>query len=440
MFETSDLDSAATLEGALQRRRAADRAEAELLALAAHWADLHPVITGEAEGFRVEGMERLVPLAGPGAPEVAEFAPAELAATLGLSTYAGQRLVGDALELRHRLPRLWARIQGGSLQAWRGRQIADRSRCLSLEAATWLDAQLAPFAHKIGLPRVIRAIEAAMVRFDPEEAARREQRAADGRGVFVGEEMTDGTRSIRIEADALDVTAFDETIDAIADGLASLGDDDLKDVRRAKAVGVIADPQGTLDLLASDADEVIRSAAGTNDSGSGRGRSRGRRGSGVTLYVHLHADAMRNGSGVARVEGLGPITLDLVKKWLGRTDVKVQPVIDLADRTSVDAYEAPGRVREAVVLRNPCCPFPWCDNTSRRKDLDHIEEYVPPSRGGPPGQTNAANLAPLCRRHHRLKTHGGWTYSMPEPGLYRWRSPRGRTYVVDHTGSAAHSQ
>lgn len=433
MFDTSDLDAAATLNSALERRVAADRAEAELLALAAHWADLHPVIGESADGFQVDGMERLVPLAGPGAPEVAEFAPAELAATLGMSSYAGQRLVGDALELRHRLPRLWARVQGGSLQAWRGRQIADRSRCLSLEAAAWLDAQLAPFAHKIGLPRVIRAIEAAMIRFDPEEAARREQRAADGRGVFVGEQMTDGTRSIRIEADALDVTAFDETIDAIADGLAALGDDDLKDVRRAKAVGVIADPQGTLDLLATSGDELDDEAMRRTSPASGRGG----RGAGVTLYIHLHADALRGGSGVARVEGLGPVTLDLVKEWLGRTDVKVQPVIDLADRTSVDAYEAPTRIREAVVLRNPCCPFPWCDNTSRRKDLDHIEEYVPPNRGGPPGQTNAVNLAPLCRRHHRLKTHGGWTYSMPEPGLYRWRSPRGRTYVVDHTGTAA---
>jgi hypothetical protein len=24
---------------------------------------------------------------------------------------------------------------------------------------------------------------------------------------------------------------------------------------------------------------------------------------------------------------------------------------------------------------------------------------------------------------------------MPEPGLYLWRSPRGRRYLVDHTGT-----
>jgi len=61
--------------------------------------------------------------------------------------------------------------------------------------------------------------------------------------------------------------------------------------------------------------------------------------------------------------------------------------------------------------------------------------YLPEDQGGPPGQTTPANLAGLCRRHHRAKTHGGWTYTMPEPGLYLWRSPRGRRYLVDHTGT-----
>ncbi|HZJ05823.1 MAG TPA: hypothetical protein VFD59_10175 [Nocardioidaceae bacterium] len=70
---------------------------------------------------------------------------------MGISTHAAQLLVGDSLELRGRLPRLWARIQDLTLQAWRGRQIAERTRDLSQEAAGWVDAQVAPFAHKIGL-------------------------------------------------------------------------------------------------------------------------------------------------------------------------------------------------------------------------------------------------------------------------------------------------
>ena len=30
----------------------------------------------------------------------------------------------------------------------------------------------------------------------------------------------------------------------------------------------------------------------------------------------------------------------------------------------------------------------------------------------------AKNLGPLCRHHHRLKTHTSWSLSQPEPGLF----------------------
>ena len=38
-----DLTPAQVLDAVAERRRTADRAEAELLALAVHWVDLHPV-------------------------------------------------------------------------------------------------------------------------------------------------------------------------------------------------------------------------------------------------------------------------------------------------------------------------------------------------------------------------------------------------------------
>ena len=59
----------------------------------------------------------------------------------------------------------------------------------------------------------------------------------------------------------------------------------------------------------------------------------------------------------------------------------------------------------------------------------------PADDGGPPGQTSSANLAPLCRLQHRIKTHGGWTYTMVEPGAFLWRSPYGYSWVRDRTGT-----
>jgi hypothetical protein len=164
----------------------------------------------------------------------------------------------------------------------------------------------------------------------------------------------------------------------------------------------------------------------------------------VALHVHLHHDAItgvvpEDGTGhLARVIGVGPRALEAVEQWLrdlapGAT-VKVTPVVDLAQHISVSAYEAPDRLRAQVEERDDCCRFPWCGRTGRY-DIDHVEPYLSLDEGGPPGQTNTANTARLCRFHHRVKTHGGWTYHRVHDTAVLWTSPLGRTYYVDETGT-----
>ncbi len=108
-------------------RVAADREEANLLVAACEWADLHPAETvDDAAAFWLGGgSEHEEPVAGPGAPLVAEFCIAEFGAALGISTVSAKHLIGQALELRHRLPRLWRRVQAGDLPSWRARRIAE---------------------------------------------------------------------------------------------------------------------------------------------------------------------------------------------------------------------------------------------------------------------------------------------------------------------------
>ena len=99
-----DLTPAQVLDAVAERRRVADRAEAELLALAVHWVDLHPVTDRPAGGVvhrAGTGSPAIVlgetvvdaALAGEGTPGIAEYAVETLAATLGLSYAAGLRLV-----------------------------------------------------------------------------------------------------------------------------------------------------------------------------------------------------------------------------------------------------------------------------------------------------------------------------------------------------------
>ena len=114
----------------------------------------------------------------------------------------------------------------------------------------------------------------------------------------------------------------------------------------------------------------------------------------------------------------------------------VNPVIDLRERLECLGYEPTAKIREHVIVRDGTCVFPWCGRSARRCDLDHIVPYDHdhPDQGGP---TSTDNLAALCRRHHRLKTHGRWRYEMTDPGVFTWTSPLGYTYLRDHTGSRA---
>ena len=166
-----------------------------------------------------------VPVAGPGAPLVAEFSVAEFAAALGLSTDAGRGYLGEAVELRYRLPRLWARVTGGDLPAWRARRIARATIALTPEAAAFVDGHVAHVAHRIGPVQLDRLVEEAIARFMPEEAERRRRAAADGRrfDVETRDPSLAGTAQVWGELDLADALDLDAAVTAGAEQLKALG-------------------------------------------------------------------------------------------------------------------------------------------------------------------------------------------------------------------------
>jgi hypothetical protein len=153
----------------------------------------------------------------------------------------------------------------------------------------------------------------------------------------------------------------------------------------------------------------------------------------ATMYVHLHQGAVEGTTGgVARVEGIGPVLLEQVRQLLGHAYVALKPVVDLADRVAVDAYEHPETVKERVHLRTRGEVFPYGRATGRTVDMDHPVPYDPL---GPPGQTGDHNAGPLSRTPHRAKTHLG--YRVTQTGLteYVWSSPHGLHRLVDEHGT-----
>ncbi len=189
--------------------------------------------------------------------------------------------------------------RSGVLPAWKARKIAAETIPLSAAAADEVDRHLAPFAHKLSFGRILNAVDAAVLRHDPDLAAARASDAAEKRGVWV-EDHLDGTSTINAVTNTPDAAALDQALDTVASDLAALGDADSKDVRRSKALGVLADPQLTLDL---------RSYAQRSNGGMTPGKKRDGR-SGPTIHVHLHTDAIDTKTGTTPVTGLsrlGPL-------------------------------------------------------------------------------------------------------------------------------------
>jgi hypothetical protein len=89
-----------------------------------------------------------------------------------------------------------------------------------------------------------------------------------------------------------------------------------------------------------------------------------------------------------------------------------------------DSYQPPQDLVDYLIARDRTCRFPGCRQSAARADIDHAEAW----EDG--GETSAANLGALCRRHHRLKTHGGWKLSSNADGSCSWESPDGHNYFV----------
>ena len=100
------------------------------LQLAVEWVRLHP---GDEVDTSVEWGMRELEIAGDGAPTVDEGAVAEFALAIGHSTDSGRRYLGDAVELAHRLPRIWARVLSGEVAVWKARRIAQATMSLPME-------------------------------------------------------------------------------------------------------------------------------------------------------------------------------------------------------------------------------------------------------------------------------------------------------------------
>ena len=331
---------------------------------------------------------------------------------------------------------------------WRARRVAEQTLGLSMPAAGFVDAQVAGFAHRLGPAALDRLIEVAKARFMPAQAEADAQAAAERRHVTFHHHQVslEGTTFVEAELDLADALDLDAAITQRAETLAAAGCTEPLDVRRALAAGDLARHQLALDLETHDnlpdthtdtstsTDTTAAEASADVSAGSPsntRRAPRTRKPRQVVLYVHLarppspapppeNPPVARRSRGSRTTTGWSPPT---------RSAPGAPPRCPGRGQTG----HRPRRAHPRERLRGPrpahrtnsacattTCAFPWCPRPARACEIDHVTAHA---QGGP---TCTHNTAPLCRRHHRLKTHApGWTYTAIEPGTYLWTSPHG---------------
>ncbi|MDN3022599.1 HNH endonuclease signature motif containing protein [Streptomyces sp. S.PB5] len=199
----------------------------------------------------------------------------------------------------------------------------------------------------------------------------------------------------------------------------------------ARALGYERDGR-TLEQKRADAlFDLVVNQPGASVAGEARG---GR--SSVVVQVTVPFDILSGAEdGPAELKGYGPIAAGQARELAFAPGsvwrrLLTQPETGLLVKTDPTSYRPTAETERHVLSRDQYCAFPSCRMPAHRCDLDHVQpfDHRHPERGG---QTTPENLQPLCRRHHRLKTHHpGWRVTRdPHSGIASWTSPTGHTYA-----------
>ena len=128
------------------------------------------------------------------------------------------------------------------------------------------------------------------------------------------------------------------------------------------------------------------------------------------------------------LNGITPIDAQTARELAARAPSFVRILTDPITGTVLDVdrkhYRPPADLARFTAIRDQTCGFPGCGRPADECDIDHTVAWA---EGG---TTSAANLALLCRDHHRLKHNSKWK-AEHRAGLLHWTSPTGYSRNAD---------
>jgi hypothetical protein len=348
--------------------------------------------------------------AGVGADVTAQVAHSSTAAELAVVTPMSSRTAEQRLDLAAHLcaglPRTWQALATGELDPVRTRRIGEGTLGMDPALLADLEDRVLPRATRQVPSEVARAVRRARLALEPDTT---EQRRADRRrcGVEVHDHGDgSGLADLVVTGPIAAVAAAAERVDAVARATISAAREHGEEVFSLGEARMYA----ALDVLAGDPDAIAAAAD-------------------VVVHLHVTASAatvLGAGDEPGDLAGLGPVPAVVVRALAGDARWRrwVTSEAGIVQGVGRDSYRPPAAVADAVKARDGTCRFPGCIRVAEACDLDHAVPY-------PTGPTEVGNLSCLCRRHHRMKHHGGWRMTQGVDGLITWTTPTGRVAITE---------
>jgi hypothetical protein len=348
----------------------------------------------------------------------------ELATRLGISENTVNAYAMLAHTLRSRLPLTWAAFGQGRVSFVKAGIIADQVQALaglvSETAMAELDEALLAAAGRLTPAKLRQKARGLRERLHPEPAVDRHAMAMRERRVCVNAEP-DGMAWLNALLPAEVAQGAWARLDAAARNLATLpGEERTLDQLRADAAGDILTAAGTANAVCAVVNVTVPVMTLVNPEGQ--------QVSGAPLLNLTPAGAAPRVD-PASLEGYGPIDEDTARRLTGGASTLYRILVDPIDGATITVdrkkYRPPADLKRLVKTRFATCSFPGCNRPAERCDLDHTEAF---NSGG---DTDAENLAPLCRHHHGVKHKTGWTMKRTPDTSIQWVSPRGDIHDTD---------
>jgi len=341
--------------------------------------------------------------------DTSDAVAAQVGAALQCSIAMASSYLRYATALRDRLPKVGKAFQAGDIDYRAFQTVVFRTDLITdADVLAQVDVLLAVRLSQcpsLTRGRLAAEVDRVVAKADP-DGVRRAKEVFRDRFLDVDTAET-GMAFVTGTVLATAGRALDHRLDELA---GTVCDDDprSREQRRADALGA----------LAGGADRLV---CGCGSSGCNVAARACR----SNVVIHVVADqASVDGNGktpgvVLGAQGLIPADMvaELVK------NARLQPLTPPVD-VPEPRYAPSAKLADFVRARDLTCRAPGCDCPAVTCDLDHTVAY---RDGGP---THASNLKALCRKHHLLKTFGGWRDKQLPDGTVIWLLPDRRSYVT----------